>query len=65
MANSKNSATVGKGYMSAFTTIVVTIVSLFIVGLIFAVLVKTSTPCSCDTTGTYFSLRSLSCRPCV
>lgn len=59
MANSKNNATVDNGYMSPFTTILVTVVSLFIVGLIFALLVKTSTVCDADS---IFSLRTLSCR---
>lgn len=59
MANSKNNAALDNGYMSAFTTILVTVVSLFIVGLIFALLVKTSTVCGVDSA---FSLRTLSCR---
>lgn len=62
MASSKNNATLNReGYMSAFTTIVVTVVSLFVVGLIFALLVRTSTVCDADSA--YFSLRTLSCRP--
>lgn len=65
MTNSKNNATLSDGRMSPFTTIVVTVVSLFVVGLIFALLAKASTACSCDTTGTYYSLRALSCRPCL
>lgn len=59
MANSKNNAAVDNGYMSAFTTILVTVGSLFVVGLIFAILVKTSTVCDADSV---FSLRTLSCR---
>lgn len=59
MANSKNNAAVDNGYMSTFTTILVTVGSLFVVGLIFAILVKTSTVCDADSV---FSLRTLSCR---
>ncbi len=65
MANSRNNATLDNGNMSAFTTIVVLVVSLFIVVLIFAGLAKVASGCSCDATGTYYSLRALSCRPCV
>ena len=65
MANSKNNATLNSGGMSTFTTIAVLVFSLFVIGLIFAILAKVSTACSCDTTGTYYSLRTLSCRPCV
>lgn len=61
MASSKNNAAIENGNMSAITTIIVTVVSLFVVGLIFAVLVKTSTVCDADSA--YFSLRTLSCRP--
>lgn len=61
MASSKNNAAIENGNMSAITTIIVTVVSLFVVGLIFAVLVNTSTVCDADSA--YFSLRTLSCRP--
>jgi hypothetical protein len=52
-----------KSYSSVFTVTGILIFWFILIAITIAVLVYSASSCSCSTTGTYFDLQRLACRP--